>query len=61
MSDLLVAIGLFLALEGALYAGLPAQARKMAFEVSQMNESYLRKGGMIALVIGVGLVWLVRG
>lgn len=61
MVEILSALGLFLALEGALYAGLPATARSMAAQVSQMSDSELRRGGLIALALGVGLVWLVRG
>ena len=61
MTELIAIIGLFLAIEGALYAGAPSAARKMAFDISQMDESTLRKGGLAALIVGVGLVWLVRG
>ena len=61
MGDLLTALGLFLALEGALYAGLPDLARRMAYEVTQMDDATLRKGGVFALISGVAIVWLVRG
>ncbi|MEL6735897.1 MAG: DUF2065 domain-containing protein [Pseudomonadota bacterium] len=61
MIEIVSALGLFLALEGALYAGMPAMARSLAVQISEMSDSDLRKGGLIALVIGVGLVWLVRG
>lgn len=61
MVELLSIIGVFLAIEGALYAGAPGWAKRMAFEISQMDEASLRKGGLIALCIGVGVVWLARG
>ena len=61
MSDLLSALGVFLAIEGALYAGAPGAAKRMALDVSQMDESTLRRAGLIALCAGVGVVWLVRG
>ncbi len=61
MWELLAVVGAFLAIEGALYAGAPGFARRMAAEISQMDETLLRRGGMIALVAGFLLVWLVKG
>ena len=58
--ELLSIIGVFLAVEGALYAGAPGFAKRMAAELSQMDEGSLRTGGIVALCIGVALVWLVR-
>ncbi|MEM9678663.1 MAG: DUF2065 family protein [Pseudomonadota bacterium] len=40
---------------------MQAMARSLAAQISEMSDADLRKGGLIALVIGVGLVWLVRG
>ena len=61
VTEIVSMIGLFLAIEGVLYAGAPATAKKMAFDISQMEESTLRRGGLIALIAGVFIVWLVRG
>ncbi|MEP1208778.1 MAG: DUF2065 family protein [Rhizobiaceae bacterium] len=61
MVELLSIVGAFLAIEGALYAGAPSVAKRLAFDVSQMEEATLRRAGIVALCIGVGLVWLVRG
>ena len=61
MNDLITAIGLLLVFEGLLYGGFPTFARRMAKDVSEAPESYLRTAGMVALVLGVGVVWLVRG
>lgn len=61
MNDLITAIGLLLVIEGLLYGGFPAFARRMAKDVSDAPESYLRAAGMVALILGVGVVWLVRG
>jgi uncharacterized protein YjeT (DUF2065 family) len=36
-------------------------ARKLAAEVLSMPENMLRIGGLAAIAIGVGIVWLVRG
>lgn len=61
MNDLITAIGLLLVLEGILYGGFPQFARRMARDVAETPENYLRTAGMVALVLGVGVVWLVRG
>ena len=61
MSDLVTALGLFLAFEGVIYAGFPGFVKRMGFDVSQMDEGHLRTGGLIALAVGFGLVWLIRG
>lgn len=61
MSDLIVAIGLVLVIEGILYGGLPQLAKRLAAEVINMPEQVMRVAGLIALALGVLIVWLVRG
>lgn len=61
MSDLFVAIGLVLVIEGILYGGFPGLARRMASEAAAAPESALRAVGLAAVAIGVFIVWLVRG
>jgi uncharacterized protein len=60
VSDLLVAFGLVLVLEGVIYGGMPTFAKRLAAEVIAMPEGALRIGGLVALAVGVGIVWLVR-
>ncbi len=60
MSDLLVALGLVLALEGALYALFPEFMKKVAAQAVEMAPDALRTGGLISVCIGVFLVWLLR-
>ncbi|MEM6617560.1 MAG: DUF2065 domain-containing protein [Pseudomonadota bacterium] len=60
MSDLLTALGLVLVIEGLLYAGLPSVARRMAETVQAFSDSDLRTTGLVAIVIGFGVVWAVR-
>lgn len=56
----LKAVGLALALEGALYALFPAaMKRAMATVLSQPAEQ-LRLAGLAGAVLGVGLVWLAQ-
>lgn len=61
MSDLFVAIGLVLVIEGVLYGGLPHLAKRLASEVIVMPEGAMRVAGLVAVAAGVALVWLVRG
>ncbi|MDF1721391.1 MAG: DUF2065 domain-containing protein [Minwuia sp.] len=61
MADLLVALALVLVIEGALYALFPdAMRRSVAIVLSQPTER-IRMIGLGAAILGVALVWLVRG
>ena len=60
MSELLVAIGLVLVLEGLLYGSLPGFVKKKAAEVMATPDQVLRIGGVAAMAIGVVIVWLFR-
>lgn len=60
MSDLFTALALVLVIEGALYALFPsAMKRMMAIALDQQSSS-LRTAGLVAAVIGVGVVWALR-
>lgn len=61
MSDLIVALGLVLVIEGVLYGGLPHFAKRLAAEVVQMPEQAMRMAGLFAIALGVLIVWFVRG
>ena len=61
MKDVGTAIGLILALEGALYALFPDAMRRMAQQVMQAPGDTLRVVGVISAALGVAIVWLVRG
>lgn len=61
MHDFLAALGLVLVIEGLVYGGMPGLAKRMAEEVKNMPESALRIGGIAAMIVGVLIVWLVRG
>ncbi len=61
MKDVATAIGLILALEGALYALFPDFMKRMAAQVIQSPGDSLRVAGVVSAAIGVALVWLVRG
>lgn len=61
MRDFLGALGLVFVIEGLIYGGFPAFARKLASSVLDMSDNTLRYGGLAAVAIGVGIVWLARG
>lgn len=60
MTDLLVALGLVLALEGTLYAVAPRGMLSMMRRMLETSPETLRIAGVVALAAGVGIVWLVR-
>ena len=61
MSDFVVALGLFFALEGLVLAAFPGGAKNMMKTVLGAPNGQLRIAGIISAVIGVLIVWLVRG
>ncbi len=61
MSDLLVAVGLVLVLEGLLWAAAPHLGLKLLATAAQTPEQTLRAGGAAAVVAGIVIVWLIRG
>ncbi|MCW5715094.1 MAG: DUF2065 domain-containing protein [Bauldia sp.] len=60
MSDLLVGLGIALALEGTFYALLPGRAREAVRRALDGPEGRIRVLGLAALAAGVAIVWLVR-
>ena len=61
MSDFLVALGLVFAIEGIVFAAFPAMTKRAMAQVSETPDATLRLIGVACAVIGVVLVWLVRG
>jgi uncharacterized protein YjeT (DUF2065 family) len=61
MSEIVGAVGLILALEGALYALFPDAMKRLAAQVTDTPGDTLRIAGVVSAALGVGIVWLVRG
>lgn len=61
MEDALLALGLVLAVEGALYALFPEGMRRAIAMALALPADQLRVAGLVAAALGVGIVWLVRG
>ncbi|HEX5867707.1 MAG TPA: DUF2065 domain-containing protein [Beijerinckiaceae bacterium] len=61
MSDLVVALALALAIEGILFAAFPDAVKRAMLEAAQTPSDRMRLVGIGSAVIGVGIVWLMRG
>ena len=61
MSDFVVAIGLMLAIEGLIFTAFPQAAKRMAANALASPDGSLRIAGVVSAVLGVALIWLVRG
>ncbi len=61
MADFLAAIGLVLVIEGVFYGGFPRFAKRMAADASNAPDEILRIAGLVAIAVGVGIVWIIRG
>jgi uncharacterized protein YjeT (DUF2065 family) len=61
MSDFVVALGLALVIEGLIFAAFSANAKRAMAAVLETPDATLRIVGIASAVIGLVLVWLVRG
>jgi uncharacterized protein YjeT (DUF2065 family) len=61
MKDFLAALGLVFAIEGIFLAAFPGSAKRSMAVVLKMADGPLRLAGIISAVLGVLIVWLVRG
>ena len=61
MSDFIVAIGLVFAIEGLVFAAFPGAAKRLAANALESPENTLRIAGVVSAVLGIVIVWLVRG
>ena len=61
MSDFIVALGLVFVLEGIAFAAWPGPAKRAVGTVLATPENTLRVVGLVSAVIGLIVVWLVRG
>lgn len=61
MSDLLLAFGLVMVIEGLLWAAAPHLGLRLLVAAAQTSETTLRTAGAVAVAAGFVIVWLVRG
>ena len=60
MKELIIAFGLFLFIEGILYALFPSKMKNMLSKLNEINNSQLRTGGLIFALIGFIIIWYVK-
>lgn len=61
MSDFLIALGLVFAIEGLVFAAFPATVKRAMIHVMETPDAALRIVGIVSALLGVALIWLVRG
>ena len=57
MKELIIAFGLFLFIEGILYALFPSKMKNMLKKLEIVKESQLRSGGLIFAVMGFVIIY----
>ena len=60
MSELVIAFGLFLFIEGILYALFPAKMKIMLKKLELVKDSQLRSGGLIFALIGFIIIYFIK-
>ena len=60
MRELAIAFGLFLFVEGILYALFPAKMKSMLKKLELVKDSQLRSGGLIFAVIGFVIIYYIK-
>ena len=60
MKELIIAFGLFLFIEGILYALFPSKMKSMIKKINEVNDSQLRTGGVIFALLGFIIIWYLK-
>ena len=60
MKELIIAFGLFLFIEGILYALFPSKMKNMLSKLNEVNDSQLRTGGLVFAIIGFVIIWFLK-
>ena len=60
MKELIIAFGLFLFIEGILYALFPSKMKNMLKKIDTIKDSQLRSGGLIFAIIGFLIIWYLK-
>jgi hypothetical protein len=61
MKELIIAFGLFLFIEGILYALFPSKMKSMLQKLNDVNNNQLRTGGFVFAIIGFIIIWYLKG
>ena len=57
MKELIIAFGLFLFIEGILYAIFPSKMKSMLKKIELISDSQLRTGGLIFMILGFIIIY----
>ena len=60
MKELIIAFGLFLFIEGILYAIFPSKMKNMIMKLKEATDNQLRTGGLMFAVIGFFIIWYLK-
>ena len=60
MKELVIAFGLFLFIEGILYAIFPAKMKSMLKKLEFVNDGQLRTGGLFFAIIGFIIIYYIK-
>ena len=60
MKELIIAFGLFLFIEGILYALFPSKMKNMLKKMETIKDSQLRTGGLVFSIIGFVIIWYLK-
>tara|TARA_A100001234_G_scaffold102600_1_gene90351 strand:+ start:487 stop:672 length:186 start_codon:yes stop_codon:yes gene_type:complete len=60
VKELIIAFGLFLFIEGALYAIFPSKMKNMLKKLETIKDSQLRISGLIFAIIGFVIIYYMK-
>ena len=60
MKELIIAFGLFMFIEGILYAIFPSKMKNMLKKLEMIKDSQLRTGGLIFTILGFIIIYYAK-
>ena len=60
MDELIIAFGLFLFIEGILYALFPSKMKNMLKKIEFINDTQLRTGGLVFAIVGFIIIYYTK-
>ena len=60
MKELIIALGLFLFIEGILYALFPSKMKNMLKKLDLIKDGQLRAGGLVFALIGFIIIYYAK-
>ena len=60
MNELIIAFGLFLCIEGILYAIFPSKMKNMLKKLELIKDNHLRRGGLFFALIGFLIIYYIK-